>query len=79
MPGVSDTPGRPRGRQGALPGVGTTPLRARATAYLTSARNFVPYWSQVISTAAQRATAAEILNRVREEVATRNAMSMLGA
>ena len=30
-------------------------------------------------TAAQRAAAAEILNRVREEVATRNAMSMRGA
>ena len=33
----------------------------------------------LISTASQRATAAEILNRVREEVATRNAMSMRGA
>ena len=44
-----------------------------------SARNFVPYWSQVISSAAQRAAAAEILSRVREEVATRNAMSMRGA
>ena len=40
------------------------------------------YWSQVISTGGARsalATAAEILNRVREEVATRNAMSMRGA
>ena len=33
----------------------------------------------VISSAAQRAAAAEILSRVREEVATRNAMSMRGA
>ena len=35
---------------------------------------FIPYWSQVLSSTAQRAAAAEILNRVREEVATRNAM-----
>ena len=44
-----------------------------------SARNFIPYWSQVLSSTAQRAAAAEILNRVREEVATRNAMHALGA
>ena len=44
-----------------------------------SARNFIPYWSQVLSSTAQRAAAAEILNRVREEVATRNAMHARGA
>ena len=44
-----------------------------------SARNFIPYWSQVLSATAQRAAAAEILNRVREEVATRNAMHARGA
>ena len=48
-----------------------------------SARNFFPYWSQVVSTAvrgsAQKAAAAEVLSRVREEVATRNAASMRGA
>ena len=44
-----------------------------------SARNFFPYWSQVVSTSAQKAAAAEILSRVREEVATRNAASMRGA
>ena len=43
-----------------------------------SARNFFPYWSQVVSTSAQKAAAAEILSRVREEVATRNAASMRG-
>ena len=36
-------------------------------------------WSQVLSSTAQRAAAAEILNRVREEVATRNAMHARGA
>ena len=35
--------------------------------------------SQVLSATAQRAAAAEILNRVREEVATRNAMHARGA
>ena len=44
-----------------------------------SALNFFPYWSQVVSTAAQKAAAAEILSRGREEVATRNAASMRGA
>ena len=44
-----------------------------------SARNFIPYWSQVLSATAQRAAAAEIPNRVREEVATRNAMHARGA
>ena len=44
-----------------------------------SARNFFPYWSQVVSTSAQKAAAAEILSRVREEVAARNAASMRGA
>ena len=39
----------------------------------------LPYWSQVVSTSAQKAAAAEILSRVREEVATRNAASMRGA
>ena len=32
-----------------------------------SARNYVPYWSQLISLAAQRGAAEEILARVREE------------
>ena len=35
--------------------------------------------TQVLSATAQRAAAAEILNRVREEVATRNAMHARGA
>ena len=39
-----------------------------------SARNFVPYWSQILSTTVQRGAAAEILSRVREETATRSAM-----
>ena len=37
------------------------------------------FFTFTISSAAQRAAAAEILSRVREEVATRNAMSMRGA
>ena len=36
-----------------------------------SARNFVPYWSQILSTTVQRGAAAEILSRVREETAAR--------
>ena len=48
-----------------------------------SARNFFPYLlvpgRSSASTSAQKAAAAEILSRVREEVATRNAASMRGA
>ena len=36
-----------------------------------SARNFVPYWSQIISKEVQRGAAAEILCRVREEASAR--------
>ena len=36
-----------------------------------SARNFVPYWSQIISKEAQRGAAEEILSRVREESGAR--------
>ena len=38
-----------------------------------SARNFVPYWSQILSKAAQRGAAAEIVSRTREEAAARSA------
>ena len=38
-----------------------------------SARNYVPYWSQIISKEAQRGAAEEIVSRVREEVAAREA------
>ena len=37
------------------------------------ARNYVPYWSQIISKEAQRGAAEEIISRVREEVAAREA------
>lgn len=43
-----------------------------------SARNFVPYWSQILSTKAQRGAAAEILSRVREETAACNATHARG-
>ena len=43
-----------------------------------SARNFVPYWSQIISSKVQRGAAAEILSRVREEGAARNAAHARG-
>ena len=36
-----------------------------------SARNYVPYWTQIISKEAQRGAAEEIMSRVREEVAAR--------
>ena len=38
-----------------------------------SARNFVPYWSQLLSKEAQRGAAVEILNRVYDEAADREA------
>ena len=38
-----------------------------------SARNYLPYWSQLISKTAQQGAAREILWRVSEEVATRDA------
>ena len=41
---------------------------------MVGAQLYPVLWSQVLSSTAQRAAAAEILNRVREEVATRNAM-----
>lgn len=37
------------------------------------ARNYVPYWSQLISAAAQRGAAEEILYRTREEAGAREA------
>jgi hypothetical protein len=43
-----------------------------------SARNYVPYWSQIISKEAQRGAAAEILSRVREESAAREAARARG-
>ena len=42
------------------------------------ARNFVPYWSQIISKEAQRGAAEEILSRVREETAAREAARVRG-
>ena len=38
-----------------------------------SARNFIPYWSQLLSKEAQRGAAIEILNRVDGEAADREA------
>ena len=38
-----------------------------------SARNYVPYWSQLLSKEAQRGAAVEILSRVSDEVAAREA------
>ena len=43
-----------------------------------SARNYVPYWSQIISKEAQRGAAEEIVSRVREEVAAREATRVRG-
>ena len=58
-------------------------IEHRRESILWSARNFIPYWSQVLTSqrdgTARRRAAAEILNRVREEVATRNAMHARGA
>ena len=38
------------------------------------ARNYVPYWSQIISKEAQRGAAEEIIWRVREETTAREAV-----
>ena len=38
-----------------------------------SARNYIPYWSQLLSKEAQRGAAIEILNRVDGEAADREA------
>ena len=38
-----------------------------------SARNYIPYWSQLLSKEAQRGAAVEILNRVDGEAADREA------
>ena len=43
-----------------------------------SARNYVPYWSQLISKEAQRGAAEEILSRVREEAGAREAARARG-
>ena len=43
-----------------------------------SARNYVPYWSQIISKEAQLGAAEEILGRVREETAAREAARARG-
>ena len=43
-----------------------------------SARNFIPYWSQILSKEAQRGAAREILDRVSEEVAAREASRVRG-
>ena len=42
------------------------------------ARNYVPYWSQIISKEAQRGAADEIIARVREEASAREAMRVRG-
>ena len=42
------------------------------------ARNYVPYWSQIISAAAQRGVAAEILTCVREETSVRAVLARGG-
>ena len=44
-----------------------------------SARNYVPYWSQIISKEAQRGAAEEIISRVREETSVREAERARGA
>ena len=44
-----------------------------------SARNYVPYWSQLLSKEAQRGAAVEILNRVSDEVAAREASRLRSA
>ena len=43
-----------------------------------SARNYLPYWSQLLSKAAQLGAAEEILTRVREEQAAREARCARG-
>ena len=43
-----------------------------------AARNYVPYWSQLISKEAQRGAAAEILFRAREEAGAREAVRSRG-
>ena len=43
------------------------------TRNVRSARNFIPYWSQLLSKEAQRGAAIEILNRVDGEAADREA------
>ena len=42
------------------------------------ARNYVPYWSQIISKEAQRGAAEEIVSRVREETTAREAIRTRG-
>ena len=42
------------------------------------ARNYVPYWSQIISAAAQRGVAAEIMTCVREETSVRAVLARGG-
>ena len=44
-----------------------------------SARNFLPYWSQLLSKEAQRGAAIEILNRVDGEAADREAARLRSA
>ena len=44
-----------------------------------SARNFIPYWSQLLSKEAQRGAAIEILNRVDGEAADREAARLRSA
>ena len=43
------------------------------------ARNFIPYWSQLLSKEAQRGAAIEILNRVDGEAADREAARLRSA
>ena len=42
------------------------------------ARNYVPYWSQILSKAAQQGAAEEIIARVREEAHAREAQHARG-
>ena len=44
-----------------------------------SARNYVPYWSQLLSKEAQRGAALEILGRVSDEAAAREASRLRSA
>ena len=43
-----------------------------------SARNFIPYYSQLLSKEVQRGVADEILHRVREEIMAREGRQALG-
>ena len=43
------------------------------------ARNYVPYWAQILSKEAQRGAAEEIMSRVREEATAREAVRARGA